>query len=63
MCDDLPATLAELRAKGVQASGEISEQGWGLLTRIQVPGFGPLGLYEPRHASPLPGVGAAHPAG
>ena len=32
----------------------MSDQGWGLVTRLKVPGFGELGLYEPRHKSPLP---------
>ena len=52
MCDDLAATLAELRSKGVGVAGDVSEQGWGVRARIEVPGLGPLGLYEPRHASP-----------
>ena len=29
--------------------GEVSDQGWGLLTSIRLPGGGELGLYEPRH--------------
>jgi catechol 2,3-dioxygenase-like lactoylglutathione lyase family enzyme len=58
MCDDLTATLAELRAKGVEPVGEVSDQGWGVLGAIEVPGLGRLGLYEPRHASPLPGLRA-----
>jgi catechol 2,3-dioxygenase-like lactoylglutathione lyase family enzyme len=58
MCDDVAATLAELRAKGVEPAGEVSDQGWGVLASIDVPGLGPLGLYEPRHASPLPGFPA-----
>ena len=53
MCDDLEATLAELRAKGVQTAGEVSDQGWGVLAQIEVPGLGPFGLYEPRHPSPM----------
>jgi catechol 2,3-dioxygenase-like lactoylglutathione lyase family enzyme len=58
MCDDLQATLAELRAKGVEAAEEPSDQGWGVVAAIEVPGLGRLGLYEPRHASPLPGLRA-----
>jgi predicted enzyme related to lactoylglutathione lyase len=53
MCDDIEATAAELRAKGVELSGPISDEGWGLLTSIRLPGGGELGLYEPRHPSPL----------
>ena len=54
MCQDLEATIAKLEAKGVEFTEPVSEQPWGLLTRFDVPGFGGLGLYEPRHASPLP---------
>ncbi len=48
MCDDVTATVEQLAAKGVTC-GEISDQGWGLLTSIRLPGGGDLGLYEPRH--------------
>lgn len=54
MCTDIEATCAKLAAKGVEFSEPVSEQPWGLLTRLKVPGYGELGLYEPRHASPLP---------
>jgi catechol 2,3-dioxygenase-like lactoylglutathione lyase family enzyme len=52
MCDDIEATVAELRGKGVEfeSGGEVSDQGWGRLATILVPGGGRLGLYEPRHA-------------
>ena len=53
MCDDVRATLDELRAKGVEPAGEVSDQGWGVLAHVEVPGMGRLGLYEPRHPSPL----------
>ena len=52
MCDDIDATMAELEAKGVEFARGVSDEGWGLLTAIKVPGGGELGLYEPRH--PLP---------
>ena len=48
MCDDLDATITELRAKGVE-TGDVSEQRWGRLTSIALPGGGTLGLYEPKH--------------
>jgi catechol 2,3-dioxygenase-like lactoylglutathione lyase family enzyme len=53
MCDDIHATVSELKAKGVEFATNISEQRWGLTTTIAVPGGGQLGLYEPRHPSPL----------
>jgi catechol 2,3-dioxygenase-like lactoylglutathione lyase family enzyme len=51
MCDDLEATMADLRAKGVEL-GPVSDQGWGRVTTIALPGGGELGLYEPRHRRP-----------
>lgn len=53
MCDDIEATVAELGAKGVELSRPVREESFGLATAIRLPGGGDLGLYEPRHASPL----------
>jgi hypothetical protein len=53
MCDDIEATVRELTAKRVQFRGDVTEQRWGLITTMQLPGGGRLGLYQPRHASPL----------
>jgi hypothetical protein len=53
MCDDIQATLAELRAKGVETAREVSDQGWGLLAAIRLPDGGELPIYQPRHPSPL----------
>jgi len=52
MCDDIDATLAQLAAKGVEPTGPVRDEGWGLVTALALPGGGELGLYEPRH--PLP---------
>ena len=49
MCDDLEATVSELRAKGVELADDVSEERWGRLTRFRLPGGGEVGLYEPRH--------------
>jgi predicted enzyme related to lactoylglutathione lyase len=49
MCDDIEATVVQLRTKGVIASRPIVDQGWGLVTTIRIPGGIDLGLYEPRH--------------
>jgi catechol 2,3-dioxygenase-like lactoylglutathione lyase family enzyme len=53
MCDDIEATVRELAAKGVEFSSDVTQQRWGLVTTIKLPGGGRLGLYEPLHASPL----------
>jgi hypothetical protein len=31
----------------------IDEQRWGSITRLTLPGGGKLGVYQPKHASPL----------
>jgi catechol 2,3-dioxygenase-like lactoylglutathione lyase family enzyme len=53
MCDDLEQTAEELKAKGVELARPVSDEGWGLLTAIRLPGGGELGLYEPRHPTAL----------
>ena len=54
MCDDLGATMDELEAKGVRFTRPVSDERWGRVTAIALPGGGELGLYEPRHVSPPP---------
>ena len=49
MCDDVEATVAELAAKGVTVTQPVSDQGWGLLTAVALPGGVEVGLYQPRH--------------
>ena len=49
--NDLDLEIAALR-KAEVACEEPSQQSWGRLTRIQLPGGGRLGLYQPRHARP-----------
>jgi hypothetical protein len=51
MTDDLDAEMATLKRAGV-ACEDVSQQAWGRLTRIKLPGGGTLGLYEPRHERP-----------
>jgi catechol 2,3-dioxygenase-like lactoylglutathione lyase family enzyme len=52
MCDDIAATLKDLKAKNVQVS-DVTEQGWGKLAAFNLPGGGKIGIYEPKHSSPL----------
>jgi len=52
MCDDLKAEMAALKKKGVRCS-EVQEARWGSITKIQLPGGGEAGLYQPKHPSPL----------
>ncbi len=52
MCSDLEAAIRELQDRGVAVKPEISEQSWGRLASIVLPGGSELSLYEPRHARP-----------
>jgi predicted enzyme related to lactoylglutathione lyase len=54
MCDDLEATVEELKARGVKFTAPMSEERWGVTTALEIPGGGELGLYEPRHPRPAP---------
>ncbi len=56
MCDDIEAAVAELETKGVEFVAPISDQAFGRMTRMRVPGGGELGLYQPTHPSPLTDV-------
>ena len=51
MCDDINGFVAEMDKHNV-VCGPVSNEGWGLLTRLSLPGGGKLGVYEPRHARP-----------
>jgi hypothetical protein len=53
MCDDIQATLADLRGKGVEVAQDVSDQGWGLLAMIRLPDGSEFPVYEPRHPSPI----------
>ena len=52
MCDDIEATVADLKRKGV-STGAIQEQPWGRVTQIALPSGDELGLYEPRHPTAI----------
>jgi hypothetical protein len=43
-CDDISATVEDLEAKGVEFTQPISDQGWGLLTAIRLPGGAEIGI-------------------
>jgi catechol 2,3-dioxygenase-like lactoylglutathione lyase family enzyme len=52
MCDDIAATLKDLTSKDVMVS-DVSDQRWGKLASLTLPGGGKIGVYEPSHPSPL----------
>ena len=53
MCDDLPATIAQLRAKGIEFRGEPSDEGFGIVATMVLPGDVEIQLYEPRHETAI----------
>lgn len=53
MCDDIDSTVNELRSKGVEVRGEPEDEGFGITTRIVLPGDLELMLYEPRHRTAI----------
>jgi len=52
MCEDLKAEMASLAEKGVRCS-DVQEARWGSITKIQLPGGGKVGLYQPRHPTAI----------
>lgn len=57
MCDDLAATVDELRAKGLEVRGEPYDDDFGIWATLVLPGDVELMLYQPKHPSPLPEFG------
>ena len=48
-CEDIDASVAELSERGVRFNGEIREEEWGRATSFDLPGGGPVLLYEPKY--------------
>jgi catechol 2,3-dioxygenase-like lactoylglutathione lyase family enzyme len=48
--DDIEGTVAELKARGVEFSGPVTDQGYGLVTHFKVPGGFEVQLYQPRYS-------------
>jgi predicted enzyme related to lactoylglutathione lyase len=53
MCHDIEDTVAQLEAKGAEFTMPVTDAGYGLVTHMVVPGGGEIGLYQPKHKSPL----------
>lgn len=51
MCSDIEEFVAEMALRGVTTS-PIENAGWGIITHVQLPGGGRLGVYQPRHSRP-----------
>jgi hypothetical protein len=53
MCADISDFIEVMKRHGIEC-GPVSDERWGLLTQLQLPGGGRLGVYEPRHPRPKP---------
>ncbi len=51
MCDDISATLKELKKKEVPVS-KVKEERWGSLATLTLPGGRKLGIYQPKNPKP-----------
>jgi len=49
MCEDIDSTVAELTSRGARFTGEIQALSYGHTITLEVPGGGPMLLYEQRH--------------
>ena len=48
-CDDIAASVAELKAKGIEFTQEIEDHGYGLVARFKVPGGFDVQIYQPKY--------------
>ena len=53
MCDDIGATIVELKEKGIEFAGEPEDEGFGIGVTMILPGGAEVLLYEPRHPTAI----------
>jgi catechol 2,3-dioxygenase-like lactoylglutathione lyase family enzyme len=49
-CDDIEKTVRELKARGVEFTDAVADQGYGLVTHFRMPGEIKVQLYQPRYS-------------
>ena len=49
VCDDIHATVAELKARGVVFDGEVADAGFGLAVQLELPGGVCVQIYQPHY--------------
>lgn len=49
-CDDIHATVAQMKERGVEFTSDIREQEWGLVTSFRMPGGIDVDLYQPKYS-------------
>ena len=52
MTDDIQAFVSAMADRAITCTPP-SDQGWGVLTNVSLPGGGTIGVYQPRHARPV----------
>jgi predicted enzyme related to lactoylglutathione lyase len=52
VCDDIEATVADLKSRGAVFTREIRDDGFGLTIEVEVPGGPGMMIYEPRYDPP-----------
>ena len=50
VCDDIDATVKDLKSKGAEIARPIKDENFGCVTAIKIPGGGEIGLYQPKHS-------------
>ena len=53
MCDDIEATVADLRARGIEFRDDPHGEGFGIAATMVLPGDVDVMLYEPRHRTAI----------
>jgi hypothetical protein len=48
-CDDIKATVNELKSRGVEFTDDVEDHGYGFVTHFKVPGNFKIQLYEPKY--------------
>jgi hypothetical protein len=48
-CDNIESTVAELKTRGAKLSSKIDDMGWGLVTRLEIPGGCSALLYQKKY--------------
>ena len=48
-CDDIEATVRDLKARGVEFTQDVEDHGYGMVTFFQAPGDFTIQLYQPRY--------------
>ena len=48
-CDDIHSSVAEFQSRGADFNGKIEDQGWGLVTHLEIPGGCSAMLYQRKY--------------